>query len=900
MTFQMGAYVGNDDGSSGGASKWTNTDSYETSLLGTLAPAGGFGAYQISDAYAYGAGETSWGGSVTTVLGRGNTWADAHSGRMIYMPIQMGFPGNTGNDPTTGFNNVISGARDTSIQQMVSAINTAGLIDQIVLLPYKEAYGYWYEHAWANLSGVNTASVPAGDRRGLYIAAFRHLVLTARAQEVALLGTSGHIKWGWSWAGDINYNYNGAPGITGGPNGLGAYPGDDVVDYINPDDYTDGSFAPNAAQVRQFAIAHSKLIHFGEVGIKPSPVTDAQNLAFLKALYAEVSQYNCYAGLTWFETVGDVDSRLLSGPNVAAMSQSHAYLLSAFGAPINAPGGGGSPAITNVVVSVSGTTATITGNASASILNVVASESGTKKAEATPVSGAFTITIPNLSVATHTIDLDGWNVPPGGSGSVIATDHGLSVVVTSSPTIATSSPSTSGTTRTIPFTTTGTTGLNVVATEGGVVCPGTNNVAPVSNAGTIVVTGLGNGSHTITLSLWNSAAGQPGSVVATVTDTFTIVTQPTPDDFGGITLAPMWTVKNLVGDGLVAVAAGGLHLTCPSVILDEPFTRADLASPDTGSPYGITLLQGTAELKSNAIHDTNTSGTTLLYRVNTPCGSNDQSTTVTLGPTFVFNSDTEFGAIVRLSNSPTSGFYLANMAKSGANWNVYILAFSAPGTFIGQIGATSANMTAPAVGDQLKLEARTKPDGTTDLIASYQIGAGAMTQVASGNDSNVPTGTYGGGSMKRANATDDVYLTETVVASGDHINYLTDRSVGVQQGVADGDYTVEMKWDSIPSLATQVQGVEFGHTGDSDRLVFGIQSNGSSTGPYAQSFVSNVATPYTCASFPTLGTSMWVRITRVGNLWTYQYSPDGVSYITVASFTYAMTVGTIHPFADNH
>ncbi len=43
----------------------------------------------------------------------------------------------------------------------------------------------------------------------------------------------------------------------------------------------------------------------------------------------------------------------------------------------------------------------------------------------------------------------------------------------------------------------------------------------------------------------------------------------------------------------------------------------------------------------------------------------------------------------------------------------------------------------------------------------------------------------------------------------------------------------------------------------------------------------------------------WLRVKRTGNTWLFTYSRDGVTWMTAGSFSYAMTVARIGPYAGN-
>lgn len=119
------------------------------------------------------------------------------------------------------------------------------------------------------------------------------------------------------------------------------------------------------------------------------------------------------------------------------------------------------------------------------------------------------------------------------------------------------------------------------------------------------------------------------------------------------------------------------------------------------------------------------------------------------------------------------------------------------------------------------------------------------------------------------------------------------------------DFHVEMKVETIPNAATQLQGLIVQQSNDIF-LRFDIYYDGTNTPRALVGFVNGPAnTSVTHLSVPLAETSnnqyrnypKYRRIQRSGNQWTFRYSYDRVTWTTAVTFTQAMTVTEIGFFA---
>jgi sugar lactone lactonase YvrE len=128
-----------------------------------------------------------------------------------------------------------------------------------------------------------------------------------------------------------------------------------------------------------------------------------------------------------------------------------------------------------------------------------------------------------------------------------------------------------------------------------------------------------------------------------------------------------------------------------------------------------------------------------------------------------------------------------------------------------------------------------------------------------------------------------------------------DNAVRVVQPIADGDFHVEVKFDSIPSLQYQCQGILVEQDA-ANYLRFQLGSNGASLVVSASKILSDVQTDQFSSniSVPAGTRSLWLRVRRSGETWAVTWSSDGVTYQMAGSFAHALITSNIGPFAGNY
>ena len=117
------------------------------------------------------------------------------------------------------------------------------------------------------------------------------------------------------------------------------------------------------------------------------------------------------------------------------------------------------------------------------------------------------------------------------------------------------------------------------------------------------------------------------------------------------------------------------------------------------------------------------------------------------------------------------------------------------------------------------------------------------------------------------------------------------------QTAADADVEVEVKFDSAVDQPYEAQGLLIEQDAD-DLLRVDVYHDGSGTRLFAASMVGGVSTVEHQSTVQG-GAPAFLRLRREGNEWTLRHSRDGVNWSAAATFTHAMTVGRIGPFASN-
>ncbi len=124
--------------------------------------------------------------------------------------------------------------------------------------------------------------------------------------------------------------------------------------------------------------------------------------------------------------------------------------------------------------------------------------------------------------------------------------------------------------------------------------------------------------------------------------------------------------------------------------------------------------------------------------------------------------------------------------------------------------------------------------------------------------------------------------------------------VSMVQAAPDTDMAVEARFESIPTVTTQIQGfVVQSSANEFTRFDVHTNSNGDLVA-FAGSVDFGVATSHGSVTINETGfDAIWLRLTRSGSTWTGAYSVDGTVWTTAATFSRSRTVEGIGLFGGN-
>lgn len=122
-------------------------------------------------------------------------------------------------------------------------------------------------------------------------------------------------------------------------------------------------------------------------------------------------------------------------------------------------------------------------------------------------------------------------------------------------------------------------------------------------------------------------------------------------------------------------------------------------------------------------------------------------------------------------------------------------------------------------------------------------------------------------------------------------------SLRLMQTVDDTDLGVVTKYDSAVGTSYQMQGIIVGQDAR-NYLRFDLYGHNGKTYAFAARFTNGSPTVVANVAVPA-GAPTQMRITRIGDTWTQAWSADGSTWTTTASFSHALTVEQVGPFAGN-
>lgn len=146
--------------------------------------------------------------------------------------------------------------------------------------------------------------------------------------------------------------------------------------------------------------------------------------------------------------------------------------------------------------------------------------------------------------------------------------------------------------------------------------------------------------------------------------------------------------------------------------------------------------------------------------------------------------------------------------------------------------------------------------------------------------------------------TSDALLNLSLPAGSDHDIWTTgNNSVRLMQSVNNADFEVEAKFQTDLTSQFQMVGI-VSEQDDSNFVRYDFYSNGSATYLIAAIF-TNLSASIKYNNLVTTGNPLYMRVKRTGDNWLLTYSNDGTVWKTATTFTHAMTLTGIGPYAAN-
>jgi len=140
----------------------------------------------------------------------------------------------------------------------------------------------------------------------------------------------------------------------------------------------------------------------------------------------------------------------------------------------------------------------------------------------------------------------------------------------------------------------------------------------------------------------------------------------------------------------------------------------------------------------------------------------------------------------------------------------------------------------------------------------------------------------------------------SVPAGTSHDAWSGNMASRIMQPANNTDFEVEVKFDSPLSSKYQIEGIII-EQDSNNYLRFDFHSTGSDTRIFTASFTNGSPTVknYAMISGTPSAVPIYMRVKREGNQWTQSYSYNGENWTSSITFTHALSVTSVGPFAGN-
>jgi chitodextrinase/regulation of enolase protein 1 (concanavalin A-like superfamily) len=419
----------------------------------------------------------------------------------------------------------------------------------------------------------------------------------------------------------------------------------------------------------------------------------------------------------------------------------------------------------------------------------------------------------------------------------------------------------------------------------------------------------GGTSYTYRVRATDAAGNLSGySQTATATTPAGTVGPPVSDNFNNSTLnTSLWKFINPVGNGSYSMSGSDLLLTVPAGSNHDPAYGG--ADNSVRVVQAITNVDFAVTVKFDSIPNQQYQFEGILVEQDAANYLRFQFGST--GNVLIANSAVIAAGVQTPQQTSTiaatGGSLWLRIQRSGSNWTE---SWSPDGSTYNTVGSFTQALTAANIGPfagNYNNTARAAPAFTARLDYFLNtVQASAAGPVSDNFDaSTLNTSLWkfispvGNGSYSMTGS--DMLLTTPSGSNHDPAYGGADNSVRVMQAVSNSDFTIEVKFDSIPNLQYQFQGIVV-EQDSANYLRFQFGSTGSQLVVGASQILASSETGLfsPVISVPTGATSLWLRVQKSGSTWTEFWSTDGSTFNTCGSFTQVLNVANIGPFAGNY
>ncbi|SIT16926.1 Regulation of enolase protein 1, concanavalin A-like superfamily [Roseivivax lentus] len=138
---------------------------------------------------------------------------------------------------------------------------------------------------------------------------------------------------------------------------------------------------------------------------------------------------------------------------------------------------------------------------------------------------------------------------------------------------------------------------------------------------------------------------------------------------------------------------------------------------------------------------------------------------------------------------------------------------------------------------------------------------------------------------------------ELVTPDGNYDLWNINNSARAMQDVSDEDFAVETRFLSTPDTGAQTQGILI-ESDANNWIRFDVYSDGTSLRAFAAVTLDGQSSARINVVIPE-GSAEFIRVSRDGRVWTFEYSGDGETWVEAGNFSQELTVTSAGVFAGN-